>query len=183
VPVAAAGLADVGTAHLHPLEVRRRGQHLSQQLAVAGLDPGPLAQPQAGIGHPLGQIVAQLLELTEVEHSRLGRNRADQVIDLDPSESLREEAGQLALEPSHLAPQLDPSEALVDVDAKRSQAVSVEQIRHRPTTSVDHPIPALADQAASVAAAIHSASSTAIWGTPLTWTATIARRRLVGSTS
>jgi hypothetical protein len=34
----------------------------------------------------------------------------------------------------------------------------------------------------TVAAAIHSASSTAISGTPLTWTATIATRRLSRST-
>ena len=80
------------------------------------------------------------------------------------------------LEAADLAPQLGARQSLVAVDAERKGCVSDEQIRHDPTPSVDHPPVAQSDaavktlQAASiVAAAIQSASSTAIWGTPLTW--------------
>jgi len=80
----------------------------------------------------LGQLVAQPLQLSQVENPRLGRDRLDPVANLDPAESLGEEAGELALEMADLAPQLDAGVALVDLDVERHQAVSFEQIRHRP---------------------------------------------------
>jgi hypothetical protein len=127
--VAAAGQTEIVAAYLHPLEVRRRGQHLTQQLVVRGLDPGALAQGQPCLGDSLGKVVAQLLELAEAEDPRLA-DRGDPVIDLDPAEGLGEEAGELALEMADLAPQLNPGEALVDLDVELIQAVSCEQIRH-----------------------------------------------------
>jgi hypothetical protein len=130
-------------------------------------------QGQARLGDPLRQIVAQPLQLSQVEDPRLWRERVDPMADLDPAEGLGKERGELALEAADLAPQLGPGEALVDLDAKPHRALSCEQIRHRPASSVDH---------RSVAAVIHSASSTAICGTPFTWTAAIVRRRLPGST-
>jgi hypothetical protein len=129
--VATARQAEIVPAHLHPLEVRRGGQHLAQQLVVRGLDPSTLAQGQPCIGDPLGKVVAQLLELAEAEDPRLA-NRGDPVVDLDPAEGLGKEAGELALEMADLTPQLDPGEALVDLDVELIQAVSFEQIRHRP---------------------------------------------------
>jgi hypothetical protein len=131
VPVATARQTEVVAAHLHPLEVRRRDQHLTQQLVVRGLDPGALAQGQTRLGDPLGEIVAQLLELTEAEDPGLAANRRNAVVDLDPAEGLGEEAGELTLEMADLTPQLDPGEALVDLDVELIQAVSCEQIRHR----------------------------------------------------
>ena len=132
MPVAAAGQAEVVAAHLHPLEVRRRGQHPAQQLVVGGLDPGALAQGQTCLGDPLGQVVAQLLELAQAEDPGLDRDRGDAMADLHPAECLGEEAGKLALEMADLASQLDTGEALVNLDMEPIQAVSFEQIRHRP---------------------------------------------------
>ena len=136
MPVAAARQAEVVAADLHPLEVRRRGQHLAQQLVVRGLDPGPLAQGQPRLGDPLGEIVAQPLELAEAEDPGLAGDGGDAVVDLDPAEGLGEETGELALEMADLAPQLGPGEALVDLDVELIQAVSCEQIRHRPELRV-----------------------------------------------
>jgi hypothetical protein len=131
VPVATAGQTEIVAAHLHPLEVRRRGQHPAQQLVVRGLDPGAFAQGQPCLGNPLGKFVTQLLELAESEDPGLTADRGDPVIDLDPAEGLGEEAGELTLEMADLTPQLDPGEALVDLDVELIQAVSFEQIRHR----------------------------------------------------
>ncbi len=124
MPVAAAGLAEVVAADPDPLELGRRGQHPAQQLAVGGLDPGALAQPQARVGHPLGQLVAQPLQLAEIEDPRRPGGGVDAVVDLDPAEGLRQEAGQLALEAADLTAQLGPGEALVDRDVKRHRAIS-----------------------------------------------------------
>ena len=73
----------------------------------------------ARLGDPLGELVAQLLQLAEVEDPRLGGHRGDAVLDLDPAEGLGEEAGELALEMADLAPQLGPGQALVDLDVER----------------------------------------------------------------
>jgi hypothetical protein len=129
--VATTGQTEVVAAHLHPLEVRRRGQHPAQQLVIRGLDPGALAQGQPCLGDPLGEVVAQLLELAETEDPGLTADRGDAVVDLDPAEGLGEETAELALEMADLTPQLDPGEALVDLDVELIQAVSCEQIRHR----------------------------------------------------
>jgi len=129
--VTTAGQTEVVAAHLHPLEIRRRGQHLAQQLMIRGLDPGAFAQGQPCLGDSLGEVVAQLLELAEAEDPWLTANRGDPVVDLDPAEGLGEETGELPLEMADLAPQLNPGEALVDLDVELIEAVSFEQIRHR----------------------------------------------------
>jgi len=97
MPVAAARQAEVVATHLNPLEVRRRGQHLTQQLLVGGLEPGLLAQGRSRLSDPLGEIVAQSLELTEVEDPGLGAEPGDPVRDLDATEALGEETGELTL--------------------------------------------------------------------------------------
>jgi hypothetical protein len=130
--VAAARQAEVATTHLHPLEVRRRGKHPAQQLVIGGLDPGALAQGQSRLGNPLRKVVAQLLELAQAEDPGPGSGRADAVTDLDPTEGLGEETRELTLEMADLTPQLDPGEALVDLDMEPVQAVYCEQILHRP---------------------------------------------------
>ena len=73
-----------------------------------------------------------MLELAEAKDPWLAANRGNPVVDLDPAEGLGEETGELALEMADLAPQLDPGEALVNLDVELIQAVSFEQIRHRP---------------------------------------------------
>ncbi|MGC1166169.1 MAG: hypothetical protein WA862_08670 [Solirubrobacterales bacterium] len=137
--MAATRQTEVVTAHLDPLEVRRRGQHLTQQLVVGGLEPGPLAQGQPRLGDALGEVVAQLLEVAETKHPGLAADGGNPVWDLNPAESLGEETGERALEAADLPPQLDPGKALVDLDVEPVQAVSFEQIRHRPGSECRSP--------------------------------------------
>jgi len=139
VPVAAARQAEIVPAHLNPLVVGRRGKHPAQQLVVGGLDPGALAQGQPCLGNSLGQLVAQPLQLSQAKDPGLADGRGDAVSDLDPAEGLGEEGGELALEVADLTPQLDPGEALVDLDVEPVQAVSFEQIRHRPGSECRSP--------------------------------------------
>jgi hypothetical protein len=124
--VAAARLADVIAGDPHPLEVGWRGDHFAQQLAVGGLDSGLLGQGQAGLGHPLGKIVAQALERTEIENPRLGHRRRDRAVESHSAERLAEEAGQLLLQMPDLTPQLVTSRQLVDDDVNVKQPVSFE---------------------------------------------------------
>jgi hypothetical protein len=104
MPVATARQAEVVPAHPHPLEVRRRGEHLPQQLVVRGLDPGALAQRPLRIGDPLGQVIAQPLQLAQAKDPGLAANRVDPVGNLHPAKGLSEEAGELALEMADLPP-------------------------------------------------------------------------------
>jgi hypothetical protein len=124
--VAAARLADVGAGDADPLELCRRGEHLAQQLAVAGLHPGSLGQRQAGLGDPLGQFVAQPLQLAEIENAGLGGEPGYAVFDPHPAERLGEEGGQLALEAADLAPQLETRRPLVGIDV--DEEVSFQQL-------------------------------------------------------
>jgi hypothetical protein len=130
VPGAAAGLADIGAGHLDPPEFRRRVEHLPQQLAVGGLHASPLGEGQTGVGDPLRELIAQPLQLTEVEHPRLRGESRDPMLDVDASKCLSEKGGQPALKPADLPAQLSPREALIDLDAKHTEAVSFEQIWH-----------------------------------------------------
>jgi hypothetical protein len=139
--VAAAGQAEVGPAHLNPLEVGRGGEHLAHQLVVGGLYPGALAQGQPRLGDPFRQVVSQLLELAEAKNPGLTRERVNAVANLDAAKGLGEESGELTLEMADLAPQLKPGKALVDLDVEPVEAVSFEQIRHRPGSECRSPPP------------------------------------------
>ncbi len=92
MPLATPRLADLGAGDLDPLELGGTGQHRAQQLALAGLLAGPLAQRGAGGGDPLGERVADALELTEVEDPLLGDRCGDPVLDDDAAEALGDEA-------------------------------------------------------------------------------------------
>jgi hypothetical protein len=118
VPGAAAGLADVVARDRHPLEVRGRRQHLLQQLPVDLLHRGPLGQRPARLGDAVGEAVAQQLQLAQAEHPRGPGRRLHPVTELDPTEGLAKEPGQLALEAADLAAQLVASEALVGLAGK-----------------------------------------------------------------
>ena len=83
---------------------------------VGALDLVALTQGKPRVGNPLGEVVAQTLQLAEVEEARLARDRIDPVADLDPSEALGEEAGELTLEMTDLPPQLSASETLVNLN-------------------------------------------------------------------
>lgn len=131
MPTPAAGLADVVARDPHPLVLVRFEEHPLQQLAVAGLDLGPLSQRQAGLGDARREGVAHPLQATEVEGPRRRGDGPHVRGDLHPAEGLAEEAGELTLEPADLASQLSPREAFVRPGAKVNEGVSFEQIQHR----------------------------------------------------
>ena len=152
----------------------RGGEHLLDQLAVLVLDPLALHQGTPGLGNPVGECVADRLQLTEVEYPWRRSDGVDPVRDLGMAEGLAEERRQLRLETADLAAQLAPRPALVDPGrrTRRSPDVSAERASREIVGQAD----------SKVEAAIHSASSTAICGTPLTWTAAMARRLVPRST-
>jgi hypothetical protein len=60
-------------------------------------------------------------------------------VDGEARECLDGEAGELVLEAGDLTPQLGAREALVASHSKRRQRLSIEQIRHKDESSVNHP--------------------------------------------
>jgi hypothetical protein len=69
----------------------RGGQHLLQQLAVAGLELGLILQPAARGADPGRKRVADGLELAEVQRPRLPRESTDAGLDLHTREGVSEE--------------------------------------------------------------------------------------------
>lgn len=69
--MAAARHADVVATDPNPLVIGRGGEHAAQQLAIARLGPGLLGQLAAHRRDPVGERVADALELTEIEDTRL----------------------------------------------------------------------------------------------------------------
>jgi len=132
VPVAAAGLADVGAGDPHPPVLGGRVEHAPQQLAVLGLELGLIAQGEAGGSDPVGQRVADPLQLPEAGDPGRAARRGDPGVDRDPRKGLGDEATELALEPPDLPAQLSAGEALVAPHPKRNRRIKFEQIRHRP---------------------------------------------------
>lgn len=72
MPVAAAGLTDVGSGDLQPLVLGGRRQHPLQQLAIAGLDLGLLLKLAPRVTDPASQRVANSLQFSEAESTWLG---------------------------------------------------------------------------------------------------------------
>jgi hypothetical protein len=173
MPVAAAIEAEVLAGDPDPLEVLRCGEHLLNQLAVLVLDLPPLHQSPPCLGDPLGEAIAYRLQLTQVEYPWGGSDGIDAVGNLRVAESLSEDLAQLRFQAADLAPQLRARLALVDPGAEPGELLTFQQSGHLQKCS---------HAASRVAAAIHNASSTAIWGTPLTWTEATARRRVPCST-
>jgi hypothetical protein len=131
MPVTAARLADIGARDSHPLVLGRRRQHFLEQLAIAGLEFFLLAQGLMGDRDPLGQGIANLLQLLEPGnpgHGETGRNLG---VEGEAREGLGAETGQLVLETADLTAQLSAREALVASHSKRLECVSIEQIRHK----------------------------------------------------
>lgn len=129
--MAASRLTDVGARDPHPLVFGRRRQHPLEQLAIAGLQFVLLAQRLTGAGDPLGQGVANLLQLLEPGDPGHGEASRDLGVERQTWEGLGAEAGQLVLEATDLTAQLSAREALVASRSKRLQGVSIEQIRHK----------------------------------------------------
>lgn len=130
MPVAAAFEAEVLPGHLDPLEVLGCSKHPLDQFAVLGLHPLSLHQGAPGLGDPVGQVVANRLQITEVEHPRRRGDGVDSMRDRNVTEGLAEERGQLRLETADLAAQLEPRAALVDLDPELGELLTFQQSGH-----------------------------------------------------
>ena len=126
----AARLAEIVARYAQPLEVLWAGEHPFQQLAVAGLELGSPPQGPARVLDPIGQGVANRLQLAQVERPGLARDGGHVGGDFEPRESLGHQSGQLPLETTDLPPQLGAGEPLVAAYPQRTSRVSFEQIRH-----------------------------------------------------
>lgn len=131
MPVAAARLADVGTRDPHPLVLGWRRQHFLQQLTITGLQFILLAQGLASNRDPLGQGIANLLQLLKPSDPGHGETGRDLSVEGEAWKGLGAETGQLVLEAADLTAQLNAREALVASHSKRLECVSIEQIRHK----------------------------------------------------
>jgi hypothetical protein len=125
VPVAAAGLADVVAADLDPRIALREGEHVGKQFAVGLLDEGALGERLVGLAEAGREGVADLLQLTEVEHARRP-DGADPVGDGDPAHALGDQPTQLELELGDLPAQLGAGQPLVYPDP----------VEHRPHSRI-----------------------------------------------
>jgi hypothetical protein len=105
VPVTAARQAEVGAADAQPAVGGGVGQHRGDELTVGLLDGVALRQRPLRLGDAGGEGIAELLELAEVEDPRRARG-TDPMRHVHAPESLRDQPGQLALEPSDLPPEL-----------------------------------------------------------------------------
>ena len=140
MPVAAARQAEVGAADPQPAVGGRVGQHRVAELAVGLLEGVALGQRPVRLADADGERVAQLLQLTEVEHP--GRARGgDPVRNHDTAEARGDHPTELALEPADLPAQLGPRTRLAKQPivlgrplGYRGRPVDlrcpVEQIRH-----------------------------------------------------
>jgi hypothetical protein len=113
VPVAAAGLADVVAADPDPRIALREGEHVGKKFAVGLLDEGAVGECAVGIAEAGRERVADLLQLTEVEHPRRPGG-ADPVGDGDPAHALGDQAAQLELQLGDLPAQLGARLPLLD---------------------------------------------------------------------
>ena len=131
MPVPAPGQAQVVAGDADPLEVLWRREHPADELAVVILDPLAIGQRPAGLGDPVGEAVANRLQLPEVEDPRRGGDRVDPVGDLGVAEGLAEERRQLRLETRDLPPQLEPRLALVDAGTEPGELIEFQQSGHQ----------------------------------------------------
>jgi hypothetical protein len=129
--VPAPGQPHVIPRDANPLEVRRRREHLANELAVALLDPLSLDQGLPGLSDSIGEAVSDRLELAEVENPWSRSDRVDPVGHLGVAESLPEEGRQLCLEAADLAPQLKSRLALIDAGSEPSELIAFQQSGHQ----------------------------------------------------
>jgi hypothetical protein len=110
----------------------RRREHLSQQVAVTGLQFRLFPERHTSPRDPLGERVARALELLEAGNPGLTEVAGNTGVQLKARKSLYRETGQLMLEAGDLTAQLNAREALVASRSKLAERVSIEQIRHIP---------------------------------------------------
>jgi hypothetical protein len=131
MPGAAAGLPDVGAVDPQPLEASRVGEHLLEQPAIFGLVALAGAERAARLCDPVGEIVADRLEPTEIEDAGRPGDRPSIPARLGGAwEGLCEKAGELPLQPHDLPTQLGAGEVLAIGDPELGAGVSFEELRH-----------------------------------------------------
>jgi hypothetical protein len=133
MPVTATGLAKIVARDAQPLEVLGAGEHPLQQLAIAGLELGAVAQGLARVLDPIRKSVANRLQLAKVECPRLARDGGHVGDELQTREGIGHQGRELSLEAADLTPQLGAGEPLVAAYPQRASRVSFEQIRHTQT--------------------------------------------------
>jgi hypothetical protein len=111
-----------------------RLDQVAEELAAGRLRPCPLGEQEPRLGDPVGQLVADRLQLTEIEDARLGGAGGNGGVDPHPAEGLSQEAREDLLEAADLAAQLAARQALVGSRVKK--ALSLEQFPHRPSRRV-----------------------------------------------
>ncbi len=111
--MAATRLAEVVARDAQPLEVLGAGEHPLQKFAIAGLELGAPLQAPARVLDPVGEGVANGLQLAQVECSGLARDGWHLRGDFEAWEGLGDQRGELPFETADLTPQLGAGEALV----------------------------------------------------------------------
>jgi hypothetical protein len=113
MPVAAAGLADVGAGDLQPLVLRGCRQHPLEHLAIAGLELGLRLELSPRIRDPTGQRVTNRLQFAEAERARLWRDWGNACVDLDTRKAIGEKRAELGFEAPNLPSQLYSCEPFI----------------------------------------------------------------------
>jgi hypothetical protein len=95
-------------------------QHLLERETACGLGVGSLGDRRAGGAQTLDQLVADLLELSEVEQSRSPPGMPLSLLEAAHRKCGHERVGELALERDDLSAEGSPGRALLVVDDRRA---------------------------------------------------------------
>ena len=114
----AAGLADVRIGDAHPLVGGGIAQHVLDELAVARLDLGAVVERAARLVQPVGEVVAELLELAQAQQPRAAAP-VDAELDARARVSGDEGGGELGLDLGDLLAKRASGGKLVTLDDER----------------------------------------------------------------
>jgi hypothetical protein len=95
MPVSTAGLAEIGAGDPQPLVIGRGRQHPLEQLSVRGLERGALLEPAPPLGDLGRECIADGLQLSQPERSRLPRAGGHTGVDPEARERLRHDPCEL----------------------------------------------------------------------------------------
>jgi hypothetical protein len=110
--VAAARQAEVGAADPQPTVGGRVGEHRLDELAIGLLDGIALGERAVRLGHTARELVADHLQLAQVEHPRR-TGGPDPVRHAHATETLGDQPTELTLELADLPAQLGAGQTLV----------------------------------------------------------------------
>jgi hypothetical protein len=120
LPHPASRLAEVGERNAREAVTGRLQKHPLEQYAFAGLHVGARGDCQARSAQALGELIANALELTQVEHARFP---GDAGATLEPAHPVRGHEGfrQITLEPRDLSAEGAARGAFVNLPDCRRQ--------------------------------------------------------------